>query len=64
MNAEERNMLLNILEEFEDFFYGTLGEWDTETVYLEIKPDFKPFNSRYYMVPRINKAFFENILNS
>ena len=64
MNAEERTLLLNILEEFEDFLNGTLGDWDTEPVYLEIKPDFKPFNSRYYLVPRINTAFFENILNS
>ena len=64
MNAEERTLLLNIIEEFEDFFYGTLGDWDTEPVYLEIKPYFKPFNSRYYLVPRINKSFFEKILKS
>ena len=36
-------------------FDGTLGDWDTEPVDLELNPDSKPFNSRYYPVPIINK---------
>ena len=43
-------------------FDGTLGDWDTETVDLELKPDSKPFNSKYYLVPRINKIFFQKEL--
>ena len=58
MNAEERNLLPSLLEDFEDLFYGTLGDWDTEPVDLELNPDSKPFNSRYYLVPRINKEIF------
>ena len=38
LNAEERNLLLSFLEDFEDLFDGTLGDWATEHVDLEIKP--------------------------
>ena len=39
-------------------FDGTLGNWYTEPVDLEIKPYSKPFNIRYYPVPIINKITF------
>ena len=58
MNAAERTLLLSLLGYFEDFFDGTLGNWATEPVDLELSPDPKPFNSRYYPVPRINKETF------
>ena len=57
-NPEERNLLINFLEDFEDLFDGTLGHWATEPVDLNLSLDFKPFNSRYYPVPRINKETF------
>ena len=57
-NAEERTMLLSLLEDFWHLFDGTLGDWENEPAYLELKPDSKPFNSRYYPVPRINKETF------
>ena len=41
---------------------GTLGYWATYPVDLDIKPFSKPFNSKYYLVPRINKeTFFKDI---
>ena len=55
LNAEEKNLLLSLLEDSEDLFDVTLGDWDTEPVDLELKPYSKPFNSRYYLVPRIIK---------
>ena len=58
MNAEERTQLLSLLEDLEDLFDGTLGDWSTEPIKLEPKPGSKPFNSRYYPVPRINKETF------
>ena len=58
LNYEKRTLLLILLEESEDLFDGTLGDWATKPVDLEIKPDSKPFNSRYYPVPRINKEIF------
>ena len=36
-------------------FDGTLGDWDIEPVNLELKPGYKPFNSKYYPAPRNNK---------
>ena len=58
LNDEGRTLLLSFLEDFEEFFDVTLGDWDTEPVNLEPNPDSKPFNSRYYLVPRINKEIF------
>ena len=55
-------MLLSLLEDFEEYFYGLLGDWATEPVDLELKPDSEPFNSRYYPVPRINKETFRREL--
>ena len=58
LNAEEITQLLRILEYFEDFLNGTLGYWDTDPVDLEINTVSKPFNCKYYRVPRINKETF------
>ena len=58
LNTEERTQLLGLLKYFEYLFYGTLGDWYTEPVKLELKPDYKPFYSKYYTVPRINKETF------
>ena len=43
-------------------FDGTLGDWDTDPIDLEIKPGYKPFNSKYYLVPIINKETFRKEL--
>ena len=34
LNSEERTLLLRLLEDFEDLFDGTLGDWATEPVDL------------------------------
>ena len=39
-------------------FGGALGDLATEPVDLDLNPGYKPFNSRYYPVPRINKETF------
>ena len=58
LNDEERTLLLSILDDFEDLFYGNLGDWFMEPVDLELNPGYNPFNSRYYPVPIINKEIF------
>ena len=59
MNAEERIQLLRILQDFEDLFDGTLGDWDTDTINIELKPYYKTFNcKKYYQVPIFNKETF------
>ena len=62
MNAEEITLLLSLLEDFEDLFDGTLDNWVTETVDLELNLYSKPFNSRYHPVPIINKEIFRKEL--
>ena len=54
----KRTLLLILLKESEDLFCSTLGDWTTEPVNLELKPDTKLFNSRYYPALRINKETF------
>ena len=62
LNDEQRAKLLVLLKDFEDVFDGTLGKWKTDPVDIELKPDAKPVNSRYYPVPRINKETFKKEL--
>ena len=62
LNSEERTLLLSLPEDLEDLFDGNLGDWATEPVDLDLNPYFKPFNSRYYLVPKINKGGFQREL--
>ena len=55
LNAEQITLLLSLLKYFEDLSGGILGNWATDPVDLELKPYYRPFNSRYYLVPIINK---------
>ena len=64
LNAEEKTLLLSLLEDFKDLFDGTLGDWATDPVNLELKPDSKLLNSRYYPVHRINKGKISKKLNA
>ena len=62
MNSEERTQLLRLIEYFDDLFDENIGDWDPDTVKLELKPYYKPFNCKYYLVPRINKETFRKEL--
>ena len=57
LNSE--NILLGLLNEFEDIFDVMLGKWSTEPIDNEQKPDSKTVNSQYYLVPRIKKENFQ-----
>jgi hypothetical protein len=48
--------------EFEELFDGTLGNWKTEPVELELNKGEKPHSSRYHPMPRIHKATFKKEL--
>ena len=62
LTEAERSMLLDLLKEFEDLFDGTLGQWNTAPVEIELKPDAKPVSARWYPVPHINKETFRKEL--
>ena len=55
LSLHQRTQLLKLLTEFEDLFDGTLGEWDTDPVSLELKPDVKPYAGKPYPVPRSHR---------
>jgi hypothetical protein len=55
--------LLDLLTEYEDLFDGTLGEWNTEPVHLELKEGAKPFHGRAFPVPKIHKNTLIKELN-
>ena len=55
LNAKERTLLLILLKDFEDLLDVTLCDWATELVNLYLRSDSKPFNSKYYLIPMINK---------
>ena len=58
----KRRRLLDLLKEFDDLFDGTLGQWNTEPVKIELKPNAKPKSARWYPVPHINKDTFRKEL--
>ena len=52
LSLHQRIKLLQLLKEYEDLFDGILGEWDTDPVSLELKPDAKPYYGKPYPIPR------------
>ena len=52
LSQNEQNELLEVLQEFEDLFDGTLGDWNTEPVSFELKRDAKPYHSRAFPIPK------------
>ena len=47
--------LLHLLQKYEQLFDGTLGDWKTTPVKLELKEGIRPFHGRAYPVPFIHK---------
>ena len=54
----EREIILNILQKFEDFFNENLGTWNTTLVDLELNDDAMPVCSQPYPVPRVHEEIF------
>ena len=62
LNTEEKTQLLRLLKDFKDLFDGTLGDRDIDPADLYLKPNSKPFNCKYYLVPIIHKYIFRKYL--
>ncbi len=53
LTDKERGGLTKLLTKFETLFDGSLGEWKTDPIDLELKePDCKPYHARPYPVPQ------------
>ena len=64
MISEDRTELPRLIQDFEYLFDGTIGDWDTDTIDLELNPYYKTVNFKYDLVPRINKDKFLKELQS
>jgi hypothetical protein len=62
LNASQKEMLKNLLIEYQDLFDGTLGKWKTTPAKAELKPGAKPVYTRHYKVPHINEEAFKKEL--
>jgi hypothetical protein len=56
LNPVEQKQLLEVLNEFEDLFDGTLGDWNTEPVSFELKEVSKPYHGRAFLILHKHKA--------
>ena len=54
LKVAKKEMLLQLLVYFEQLFDGTLGDWKTSPVQLELKPSIKPWCGKAYPVPHIH----------
>ena len=52
LNATEKDKLLNLLQEFEELFDGTLGDWDCNPVSLQLKEGAQPYHGRPFPIPK------------
>ena len=52
LSNPEKQSLLELLQEFEELFDGTLGDWDCEPVSLQLKEGAKPYHGRLFPVPK------------
>ena len=55
LTKEDQNKLLEVLVSHQDLFDGTLGDFNTELVHVEMKPDSTPYNSKAYQVPHVHE---------
>ena len=54
LKEHDQHMLLELLEEYAELFDGTLGEFNTEPVSLELKEGAKPYHGKAFPVPHIH----------
>jgi hypothetical protein len=52
LSATKKNKLLQLLQEFEELFDGTLGDWDCNPVLLQLKQGAQPYHGRSFPIPK------------
>jgi hypothetical protein len=52
LSAPEKASLLELLQEFEELFDGTLGDWDCDPVSLELREGARPYHGRPFPIPQ------------
>jgi len=52
LDAPQQNMLLELLQDFEELFDGTLGDWDCKPVSFQLKEGAQPYHGRPFPIPK------------
>jgi hypothetical protein len=52
LSATEKDKLLKLLQEFEELFDGTLGDWDCNPVSFQLKEGAQPYYGRPFPIPK------------
>ena len=52
LSATEKDKLLKLLQECEELFDGTLGDWDCNQVSLQLKEGAQPYHGRPFPIPK------------
>ena len=60
LSATEKNKLLKLLQEFEELFDGTLGDWDCNLVLLQLKEGAQPYHGRPFPIPKKHVETLKN----
>ena len=63
LSSAEQVQLLQLLQKIEHLFDGTLGDWKTSPVKLELKHDAKPYYDRAFPIPSIHKKTLRTDVN-
>jgi len=58
LDIDQQKALRYLLGKYEDLFDGTLGDFDTDPISLEIKPGMNPVHSKPFPIPHIRKETF------
>ncbi len=52
LSEPEKHSLLKLLQEFEELFDGSLGDWDCKPVSLPLKDCAQPYHGRQLPIPK------------
>ena len=63
LNAHQKKDLLQVLQDNNKMFDGTLGLYPHRKVHIEVEPNAKPVHARPYPVPRIHMSTFKRELD-
>ena len=55
LSESEQQQLLSLLKKFEHLFDGSLGDFETSPVHLDLKEGAKPYHGKAFPVPHIHK---------
>ena len=62
LSVPEETKLLGLLTEFEELFDGTLGDWDSEPVSLQLKEGKKPYHGGAFSIPKVKGDTIEKVV--